>query len=196
MANTISSVNEIGILLSRCRKESYNRALTTQKALAIELGIDKKKMSDIENGYHIPRLELMAKWCTVTGHHEAWESIKFFYKLEPLATLPVHPEFNQSLSSGLINIQEEKPEAGEALEALQQIWNKRIPGRPFDARGMVEHAKQLVDLIKASHTVLYAMERDCGLSLEEVARMWNQNAKAKGIVAPQITEEAEMAMAR
>jgi DNA-binding XRE family transcriptional regulator len=196
MANALYKRIEIGVLLGKARRESYNKLYCVKETLAKALKISAKKLSDIENGHCEPDLRVAAEWCKLTGHHEKWEAIKYIYRLEPLATPPIHPELNQSFPSGLMNIQEEKPEAGEALERLQQIYNKRRPGQPFDARGMVEHAKQLLDLIKASYTVLYAMERDCGLSLEEVARIWTQDAIAKGIVMPKVDVEKELAMVR
>ncbi len=194
MANTLYRKIEISVLLKKSRQQSYNAAYKTKEALAKALKISVWKLGEIESGNSEPDLRVAAEWCKLTGHYENWEAIKYIYKLEPLATPPIHPELNQCIAGGLINIQEEKPEAGEALMELQRLCNKRRPNSPVDARGMLEHAKQVLDLIKASYTVLYALERDCGLSLEELERVWTQDAVSKGLVMPRVDVEREFAI--
>lgn len=52
----------------------------------------------------------------------------------------------------------------------------------MDWRKFVPHAQQIYDVLKAAETALYALERECGLNLHEVARIWTQEQHSKEIV--------------
>lgn len=194
MANRLYKRHEIPQRLAYCRLYSYKPEFRTQKALAKALGTSPQRLSEIENGIVEPNLELAARWCRITGHHEQWDIIKNAIDLEPFAVPPVHPEFNQRLSDAMINLFEELPEAMTALEEMQRIWNNRRPGKPFDARPLLNPAKQLFDVFQAIKTIMFAAEREAGLSNDEVARIWSQDAVSKEIVPPKM--DMEIAMAR
>lgn len=187
---------ETGIRLQRCRMNSYNPALRSVTALAKELGRSTKWVKDIESGYTNPDLELAAKWCRITGHHEQWKAIKCAYSLESYAIPPIHPEFNQRYAEASINLRKQLNDALRALDELDKMWIDKKPGQPRDARPFVEPCKQIMDVGPAWETLFIAMEREGGLSIEEVGRVWMQDALAKGILAPRIDVAKEMAVVR
>lgn len=67
MANKGYACEQIGLYLKHFRINSMKSSVRTQVSLGIALGIEQKKVSNIECGYYEPSLKLAAKWCEVTG---------------------------------------------------------------------------------------------------------------------------------
>lgn len=142
----------------------------------------------MENGYFSKLdLELVARWCRVTGHHEVWKLIESIVGLEVLAVPPIHPELNKCLGDSIINFRKQMREAAESTQEIEELWNKRKPGKRFNSENIVQQAKHILDLKVAIDTVLYSLERECGLNLDEVAKVWSQNVVSKEIAL--ISEE-------
>ncbi|WP_027416493.1 helix-turn-helix domain-containing protein [Aneurinibacillus terranovensis] len=188
MANALYRRIEIGARLCRCRKNSYNEELCKQDALARILSTTQKHISNIENGYAEPDLKLAAKWCRVTGHYEEWLVIKNMYDLDVFSVPPIHFEFNQSFSSTIENLRKQLKEAVEALDEISKIWNARRPGKGADVDRMIVYSKEQFDLIPAIESFFFAGEREAHMNPEEVARIWTQEALAKGITMPRMDE--------
>jgi DNA-binding XRE family transcriptional regulator len=188
---------EVGTLLEKARVNSYDNLYKTKEALAKALKISKDKLNKIENGDCEPDLRVAAEWCKLTGHHEVWQAIENVYQLEPFAVPPIHPEFNQSYANASINLRKQLKEALKALDELDELHqSNRRPGKAIDARPFVGPSKQIADIGPAQETFFIAMERECGLRMEEVARIWTQDAVAKGIVMPKVDVEKELAIVR
>lgn len=173
---------EIGLLLAKCRVNSYDEKLRTQGALAKALNVQKRKISDIENGYSLPNLDIVSKWCILTRHYEAWSHIESIFGLEVLATPAIHPVFAECMVGSLSNLRKQMNDAQKAIDHIEDIWNNRRPGRCIDGRKLSPHAQQIFDVSKAVETTLYALERECGLNLHEVTLSWTQEQISKDIV--------------
>jgi len=195
MANTAYRRQQVGQYLRYFRVHSYDERYRTQTELGKVLGLSQKQVSLIENGLLEPTLQAAAGWCRITGWHEGWQLISHMYHLDPLDVVPVHPELNSSLASTILNLEKQLREAQEALEELKRIWQARRPGRELEvSRYLLEHKKQIFDLIPAVESLLIAAEREAGVPLEEVARVWNQHVLDEGIAMPRL-EELEPALA-
>lgn len=173
---------EIGIILARCRMNSYDESLRTQEALAKALNKPKKKISDIENGYGPISLELAANWCLVTRQYESWKLIESMYGLEILSTPPIHPDYTECMVGAISNLRKQIDDAAKAMKRIEEIWNERKPGRVIEWRSLVPHAQQIFDVSQAVETLLFALERECGMNLYEVTRTWTQEQHSKEIV--------------
>lgn len=196
--NTVYSMFDVSDFLRHFRLNSYHPEVRTQVALATKLGRRQKDISNIENGVENPRLELIAEWCKVTGWYEGWKMIAHTYNLHPLAVPPIHPELSKDLGDAIINMRRQIKRAEEALDAIEEAYNSRRPTRKFEIDNMFKlDAREVFDLIPATETIMYAAERDVGLDITEINRLWTKSCIKDELLMPNISKmDKQLAVAK
>lgn len=188
MANRLYSKEQIGLYLRYFRENSHVPDYQKQSALGRALGISQKRMSHIENCLCAPDLEIVLRWCTLTGWHEGREMALYMYDVTPMALPPITPELNQRYIDSLINLKEQLMHAMESVDASIENYNSRRPGQAFSFINLMPEKKEIVDLIPAVKTVLYSAEREFGFDIPEVMRTWIQESLADGLTMPRLDE--------
>lgn len=192
MANIGYARQQIGLYLKHFRINSMQPSVRTQVALGIALGIDQKRVSNIECGYDEPSIKIAAKWCEITGWYEGWDMLTHMYRLDPFSLAPVDPILNQDVSDAILNLKKQLIEAGEAIGALEKeepkLKRMELKGvRPM-SMSMQNHQKQLIDLIPAVKTLFYSLQRSGRANMGEVGSMWNNEAFREYVAMPKVED--------
>jgi DNA-binding XRE family transcriptional regulator len=192
MANTAYARQQIGLYLKHFRLNAQDSSIRTQTGLGAVLGLDQKRVSNIECGYDEPSLKVAADWCRLTGWFEGWDLISHIYGLDPFGFVPVDPALNQSVSDALHNL---RRQLKQALDAVEQLIEEEPAVSLAIRRGSYKpsqetkhHEKQVADLIPAVKTYFYSLEREKRSEMKEIGYMWNLEALTEQVAMPRIDQ--------
>lgn len=192
MANTAYARQQIGLYLRYFRLNSYNHSCRTQVGIGAVIGLDQKRISNIECGYDEPSLQVAAEWCKATGWYEGWDLISHVYGLDPFGFVPVDPALNQDVSDALHNLRRQLKQALDAIEKLideEPAVNLAIRRGSYETNQVMKiNKKQVADLIPAVKSYFYALERENRAEMREIGYMWNLEALAEQVAMPKIDQ--------
>ncbi|WP_153465045.1 helix-turn-helix domain-containing protein [Sediminibacillus terrae] len=189
---SIYRTSSVPSLLRIARERSDNPNMRAKVTLSEELGIDRKRLSRMEEGTSPIPLDLAYEWCKVCGDMVAWRAIKHVYG-DGLP--PTDPRLIESLPNQLQNYIEQAEEGIKAAKKLLDMSADLRPGIGFNNQQLEEIetlATEIRDTDQASECVLDSLTINWGVSLEEVDRRWTQQALADHIVIPSVDQMDEI----
>lgn len=199
MANTAYARQQIGLYLRYFRLNSYNHSCRTQVGIGAIIGLDQKRISNIECGYDEPSLQVAAEWCKATGWYEGWDLISHVYGLDPFGFVPVDPALNQDVAKALHNLRRQLKQAREAIDCLideePEIDLAVRQGNYRMDPSQKNQTKQIADVIPAIKTYFYALEREHRAEMRDIGAMWNNEALAERVAMPRINQLEDAAVA-
>ncbi|MGG3012253.1 hypothetical protein ABEO98_22565 [Brevibacillus parabrevis] len=200
MANTAYARQQIGLYLRYFRLNSYDHSCKTQVGLGAVIGLDQKKISNVECGYDEPSLQVAAEWCKATGWYEGWDLISHVYGLDPFGFVPVNPILNQDVAKALHNLKRQMKQAREAIDLLideEPEIDLAVRRGTYQMDATTKNLKkQVADLIPAVKTYFYALEREDRAAMREIGAMWNNEALSEQVAMPKISQLDMLATTR
>lgn len=187
---TIYRASSVSELLKSARESSANEEFKTKTGLSKALGIDLQRLRNIEDGFSHPEIELIRKWCELTGGDTEFQAILNIFGV---ALPPTDPRLLVDLDKQLVNFIEQAKKAIEVASTMLVQQTKLRPDKPIDKEVnlFITLAEIFFDIKQATESVIKSLEMNYRIS-EQIEKNWLQKMLLDNVLLTSVDKILDM----